>query len=281
MKVRTGFIAVVLIALFCLKGYGQDLPRLSPLCKMSQKIGLTEISLEYSRPSTKGREIFGGLVPYNQVWRAGANACTKVTFSTDVVINGKELPKGTYGLFVIPNKDSWKVSFNSNFDQWGSTDYDSELDVLATVVKPETTEYTETFTFEVSDIKSETADLTLKWADTKVNIPISVPVLAMADENIKEKLEEIQNPYFTYFNIARYYLGVHENKKGLEYAKMAAETSGKYWVLKLLSEAYAANLDYKLAVKEGKKALSAAKKAGDSNYTIAIERNINAWSQRR
>src|SRR3954463_10979126 len=114
-----------------------DLPRPSPFAKVWQVVGLTEITVDYSSPGVKGRKIWGGLVPYDQMWRAGANTATKITFSKDVTFAGKPVPAGTYAFFVIPGKSEWTIILNKKADQAGiGRDYKQEQDLLRAGVKP-------------------------------------------------------------------------------------------------------------------------------------------------
>ncbi len=130
-------------------------------------------SLLYSRPAKKGREIFGKLVPFNQVWRTGANEATEITFEQDVVFGGKPVKKGTYALFTIPNADSWTVILNSVLGQWGHFTYDQSKDVLRTEITPEkTTEMVEVFTIAFEPNEAGT-NLLMRWDDTQVSVPIT------------------------------------------------------------------------------------------------------------
>ncbi|HNB24486.1 MAG TPA: DUF2911 domain-containing protein, partial [Candidatus Melainabacteria bacterium] len=97
-----------------------EFPAASPPCTLKQRVGLTDVEINYSRPGVKGREIFGSMIPYGKVWRTGANAATKLTFSTDVKLNGHEIPAGSYALVTIPDKDEWTVIINKGSDQWGT-----------------------------------------------------------------------------------------------------------------------------------------------------------------
>src|ERR1022692_3493422 len=113
-----------------------NFPAASPACTLKQRVGLTDIEIVYSRPSVKGRTIFGGIVPYGQVWRTGANQATKITFNTPVKFNGTEIPAGTYGLFTIPAEQEWTVIINKSATQWGAFQYDEKADVTRFKVKP-------------------------------------------------------------------------------------------------------------------------------------------------
>jgi hypothetical protein len=163
-----------------------DVPAASPACTLKQRVGFTDIEITYSRPGAKGRAIFGGLVAYDQVWRAGANAATQITFSTPVKLNGTEIPAGTYGLFAIPGREEWTVIINKAFKQWGAYKYDPKDDVLRVKVSPVALEHpVETFTIDVNDIRDDSATLDLIWEKTcapvKITVEVTAKVLAQID----------------------------------------------------------------------------------------------------
>jgi Protein of unknown function (DUF2911) len=147
-------------------------PRPSQKSSLMQTIGTTDMTITYSRPGVKGRQIWGALVPYDQVWRTGANEATAISFSDDVSINGQALPKGTYSLHSIPGKDSWTLIFNKVADQWGSYSYDATKDALRVTTKPEKAAATEWLTFEVPQLTSDKATVVLRWEN--VAVPFTV-----------------------------------------------------------------------------------------------------------
>lgn len=153
-------------------------PQPSPTGKIEQKVGLTDVTIEYSRPGMKGRSIFGDLVPYGKVWRTGANANTKITFGDDVKIGGKDLKKkGTYAIYTIPNQDSWEVMFYSKSDNWGVP---QEWDDSAVALKAEASVSTlpfdmETFTIMIDDLSNDSGVIEFIWADKVASLPFQVP----------------------------------------------------------------------------------------------------------
>ena len=152
-----------------------DFPAASPACTIKQRVGLTDIEVVYSRPGIKDREIFGGLVPYGKVWRTGANAATKITFSTPVKLNGNDVPAGSYELFTIPGEDEWIVIINKAKGQWGAYQYDEKDDLVRFKVAPvQLAEKIETFTIEFNEIRDESAVLNLVWDHTVVPIHIEI-----------------------------------------------------------------------------------------------------------
>lgn len=149
--------------------------RISPKAEVMQVIGFTEVRIIYSRPGVKGREIWGGLVPYNQVWRAGANEATKFIFSTDVYIEGKLLKAGAYSFFAIPGKNEWTLIFNKVADQWGAFEYNEAQDALRIKVKPEKSiTHQEWLTYTITKTSDYSAVVRLEWEKLKVPFKIEV-----------------------------------------------------------------------------------------------------------
>jgi hypothetical protein len=156
-------------------------PRPSPKAAVSQVAGLTEIALAYSRPGVKGRQIWGGLVPYDQVWRTGANEATSFTVSTDVQVEGKPLAAGKYALFTIPRKDRWTVIFNKT-QQWGAFEYKEADDVLRVDVTPQEAPFQERMDITVPDFTDGSAKVVLRWEKVAVpfNVTFDTPKIALA-----------------------------------------------------------------------------------------------------
>lgn len=153
---------------------GSDEPRQSPNATVSQTIGTTEVSISYGRPAVQGRAIFGDLVPFDQIWRTGANEATTITFSDDVMVEGQSLNEGTYGLFTIPGEDQWTIVFNNVATQWGAFDYDSEEDALRVEVEPEEAHPVELMMFYFEEITENSGTIVLHWDDTKVPFTVEV-----------------------------------------------------------------------------------------------------------
>jgi len=209
MKKNIIIIGIILSATF---SYGQRLktPTLSPFSKITQQIGLTEINLEYSRPSAKGREVFGALVPYDKIWRTGANASTKITLTESAHIGGKSIEAGTYALYTMPGKEKWTIIIHANtkMRSLAGDVYKQENDVFRFEAKPQQIDdYIETFTLQFADLATNSLNLQLLWEHTLVNIPFTVEV----DQQIAAQMEEFLKtpetiPHRTYFEAAQYYL---------------------------------------------------------------------------
>jgi len=168
-----------------------NLPRISQHGVTTQTIGISTITIEYSRPLAGTREVWGKTVPYGKVWRAGANENSTITFSDDVSIEGKPLPAGTYGLHMIPDKDQWTIIFSKNSTSWGSFSYDEKEDALRVIVKPATDQAFDTLTYTFDDVKPDSAVATLRWEKIAVPFRVSVDVKAVTLKSIRNQLRSV------------------------------------------------------------------------------------------
>jgi len=150
--------------------------RISPKATVIQTVGFTEVRIDYNRPAVKGRVIWSGLVPYDKVWRAGANEATKFTFSTDIKINGKTLKAGSYSFFVIPIKEKWTLIFNKVADQWGAFEYNEAEDALRFEVTPEEGSMQEWLAYTITKTSDNSAIVKLNWEKLKVPFTIEVAI---------------------------------------------------------------------------------------------------------
>jgi tetratricopeptide (TPR) repeat protein len=168
-----------------------NIPRVSQRGSVTQRIGLTDITINYHRPMVGGREIWGKTVPYGKVWRAGANENTTITFSDDVTVEGKALAAGTYGLHATPDKEQWTIIFSKNSTSWGSFSYDEKEDALRVTVKPHAAEAFEMLTYTFDDVKPDSAVATLRWEKLAVPFQIRVDVKAVVLRSIKHELRSV------------------------------------------------------------------------------------------
>jgi tetratricopeptide (TPR) repeat protein len=164
------------------------LPTLSQRSIITQRIGLTDITINYCRPLAGGRQLFGKEIPYGQVWRAGANENTVITFTDDVSVEGKPLPAGTYGLHMIPTADQWTIVFSKNSTSWGSFSYDEKEDALRVTVKPQTGPSEEALAYTFEDLKPDSTAVTLHWSTVVVPFHISADVNAIVLKSIQNQL---------------------------------------------------------------------------------------------
>lgn len=211
------------------------IPEASSTQTIIQNLGLGKVTIVYSRPNVKGRKVFGWLQPYGQVWRTGANTATVITFSEDMMIEGKKVPAGDYGLFSIPNKDSWTIILSKTPKQWGAYTYKEADDLLRVTVKPMTApEKTETFAIQFANVTTKSADMCLTWDDVEVPVKISVDDDAKITANIDELMQGKKKPYF---DALQYYFENKTNKADLEKALVWADEAqktdpqGPYYIL--------------------------------------------------
>jgi len=170
---------VLLIGILSITGYSQkkEEVRISPKAKVEQTVGYTEVKIEYNRPGVKGRTIWGNLVPFNAVWRAGANEATKITFSTDVKIDGKKLKAGNYSFFAIPGQKTWTLIFNKVADQWGAFEYNDVEDALRVEVTPmQNNCWQEWLAYTISKTSDKKAVVMLEWEKLKVPFNVEVEI---------------------------------------------------------------------------------------------------------
>src|SRR5579872_7151601 len=162
-----------------------NLPRQSQHALVTQRIGITDITINYHRPLANGRPVWGKLVPYGEVWRAGANENTTVTFTDPVTIEGQTLDKGTYGLHMIPGENQWTVIFSKTSSAWGSFSYKQDEDALRVTVKPQAAEFHDTLTYDFDDVKPDSAVVTLRWEKVAVPFKVAVNVNELVAASIK------------------------------------------------------------------------------------------------
>ena len=168
------------------------IPRASQSASVTQRVGLTDITISYSSPAVGGREIFGGkVVPYGKMWRAGANENTTIKFTDDVTVEGKPLAAGRYGLHTIPDKDQWTIIFSKNSTSWGSFSYDEKEDALRVTVKPHPAEFREMLAYTFDDTKTDSTDATLRWDKLAVPVHIGVDVKTVVLKSVKNELRSV------------------------------------------------------------------------------------------
>lgn len=258
-------------------------PKASPFAMVEQEMGLSKISVKYSRPATKGREVFGGLVPYGRIWRVGANESTKITLDTDMTVMGNALPKGTYALYAFPEASEWQIVFHKNISHWGDgrKNYDPKEDLFRAKVKPQKNlHHQENFLIAFDSITHNSANMTLTWAETQVNITFSVDTHAQMEIEIAKQITE--NPKAqTYYEAARYLQEQEKDyKRALEYLNKALELGGDtYYFHRVKSLVQAALGDYKSAVQSAEKSLEISKSLEKDEFVRMNEKNIKLWNQ--
>lgn len=258
-------------------------PRVSPQASVSQTVGTTEITITYSRPSVKGRTIWGELVPYDQVWRTGANEATTFAVSDDVTVNGSPLPAGTYSLATIPGKAEWTVIFNKERELWGMYQYKPENDALRIRVKPVEAPFTETLEFAFPTITDDSAAVVMRWE--KLAIPFTVKVDVVATTLARARAAVAAAPaddWRTPMTAANWLLSTNlpreEGMKWLDRSIAIQETSQN---LGAKARALAAGGDTAQAIALARRAIELAKAANPSANTSALENLITQWQGKK
>lgn len=186
--IRLLSLIVILLPFTLINAQHLDLPLMSQPASVMQRIGLLDVNIYYSRPNVRERIIWGELVPYNKVWRTGADNATNISFSEDVTLNGNNVPAGRYAFFTIPGREEWTIIINKTAKQWGAFNYDSTKDLIRFQVKPAETEFTESMEFTFSDVTTRSAVVNLKWEKLKVSFEIGFDVDKKAYENMRKIL---------------------------------------------------------------------------------------------
>ena len=256
-------------------------PQPSPSEKLQTMVGLTEVTVEYSRPSARGREIFGNLVPYGKVWRTGANANTKVTFSDAVKVGDQTLKAGTYALYTKPGADSWDVMFYSDANNWGTPREWDESKVAAMINVPAMRMpdpiKVETFSIMLDDLTNNGANIGIMWADVYVGVPFAVPTAEKAQKSIETVMAGPgANDYFA---AASYYFqeGLDMDKAKMWVDKAVELNEEAFWMARLQSLIYAKMGNTKGAIKAAKKSLAAAEAAGNADYVKMNKDSLREW----
>ena len=207
-----------------------DLPRQSQRAEVSQRIGITDITISYHRPLVNDRRVWDGLVPYGKVWRAGANENTTITFSDPVLIEGKPLDKGIYGLHMIPNADEWTVVFSKNSTSWGAFTYDQAEDALRVAVKPKAADMHNALTYDFDQLQPDSAVIELEWEKVAVPFKVSVDVHDVVEASLKKQLRNLsQYTWMSWDDAANYLLTEKIALDGaLIYANKSIENEDRY-----------------------------------------------------
>jgi len=257
-----------------------ETPAPSPGSTLQQKVGLTDVTVDYSRPGVKGRTVFGDLVPYGKVWRTGANTRTKITFSDAVTIDGKTLKAGTYAIFSIPQADAWEVVFYSEYAGGGAP---AELDETKVAARVTATVdvipfNVESFTIDINNITSSSATLEFIWEKTMVAVPFTVPT----DKTVSASIEKtMAGPTANdYYSSAVYYM---QEGKDLDKSKMWMDKAMSmveepaFWQLRQQSLLYAKMGDKKNAIATAKKSLEKSKEAKNDDYVKMNTDSLKEW----
>jgi hypothetical protein len=264
---------LLLMAVAAVQAQSLTIPRPSPLAKVEQEFGTSKIWLEYSRPSVKGRAIFGELVPYDKVWRTGANASTKIKFGADVMVEGAPVKAGKYAIFTIPSKDEWTIIL-SNDTIGGADEYKQENDLIRFKVKTTVpANPVETFTISVYNITNTSCEIGIAWDKTKATFKVTEEIDAKIMKQIDEAMNVDKRPYW---QSANYYF---ENGKDINQAyawvnKAIEKRPDAYWMLTTKAKMELKMGRYKDAVATAEKAKELAAKDQDTSYILQNEKTI-------
>ncbi|NRB53663.1 MAG: DUF2911 domain-containing protein [Saprospiraceae bacterium] len=269
---KTCLLAIALLVFSQVVSQNLKTPTLSPFSEIKQEVGLTEITLSYARPSAKGRTVMGNLVPYGEIWRTGANASTKLSFTEDVKIADNDLPAGTYALYTIPNQNEWTIIIHkkTNMRSIAGGRVKAENDAFRFNVKPMTNPVgVETFTMQFTDITTNSCQVQLSWENTIVKFPIEVEVGSKIEAQMAELMKAPDKiPHRTYFRAAEYYLhnkvDLNQAMEWIDAALAKSENNFRYGLLK--SKIYNAQGEQEKAVSTVKIANEWATTAKNSNY---------------
>jgi hypothetical protein len=258
-----------------------QLPRPSQKAQVMQTVGLTDVTITYSRPGVKGRVIWGDLVPFDKVWRTGANEATSITFSTDVKVNGQPLAAGTYSFHTIPTKSDWTVIFNKKADQWGSYSYDEKEDALRVQVKAQPHEFTEWMEFSLPDIAVDKATVALDWEKLRVAFEIQVETVEHALANARAAMASLAaDDHQTAFRCASF---AFQNNVAPDEARQWIDKSisiKETWLnLRVKADMMAKEGKTAEAIQFGEKAIAVGKTDAPADEIAKIEKQVAEWKK--
>lgn len=275
-KLKSIAIAVAFSAFTLTLNAQLKTPAPSPLQTLKQNFALSEIGIEYSRPSAKGRTVFGDVVPFGKIWRTGANSSTKITFGEDVKVEGQAVAAGMYALYSIPNKDNWELMLYKDLTLGGNTgEYKKENELIRFSVKPKSSaEKIETFEINVTNITSTTSNVELRWENTRVAFTVTAEIDSKIMKNIEKNVINDPRPYY---QAASYYYDNNKDLKlALEWAdKAVAQNPKAYWVLLLKAKIQAKSNDKKGASATASQVVKLAKEDQDDAYVKMAEQIIS------
>lgn len=277
--------AITLSALFLAIGFSgisQELPAASSKTTVKQRIGLTDVVITYSRPNVKEREIFGGLVPFDKIWRLGANEATTFETSSEIHFDSdRTLPAGKYALFATPGKDSWVLHFNKTHEQWGAYGHKKEEDVIIVKARiAEPTHLEESMSIRFTNVTTDGGNLIIEWAKTKIVVPFTVPTKKIALKNIEKAISEGKDLDKVYANAAEYYSEqLNDNKIALKYANKSVkekETIQGYFTKAAILHSMG---DKENAIKNAETAAKLATETKKDGWAGYINKTIKEWKK--
>ncbi len=279
MKLKLLFL-LTLVSYFSVAQLQTPVP--SPAAKVKQVVGLTDVKVEYSRPSMKGREIFGGLVPYDKIWRTGANQNTTITFGDDVMLNDVPVTAGTYAIYTIPSEEKWTFILYSKTDNWGVANPWEEDKVVAkfVVTANKKEKAVESFSIWFSNLTMESAKLNFAWENAHVAFKVITPAIEKSEASIKETLSKDDAKAQEFYQAAAFYYGIEKDyEQAAKWMATAVEKKDDaFWFYRQQSLILAKLGDKESAIKAAEKSVELAQKAGNEDYVRMNKASIKEWS---
>ncbi len=275
------YFAFVIMLLASIASFSQQIqmPQASPSSKISQQFGLSVVTVDYSRPSARGRKIFGELVPYGQIWRTGANSATRLNFSTEVSINGQKVPAGTYALYAIPEKSQWTLILSKNTELWGAIGYNPAEDQLRFQAEAtKSGKKYETFEFGFNNVTDNSVVASLKWENTQVDFKIETEVDPIVMAQIQKEIIDANstNPSLL-FQAANYYFSTSRDlDQAYEWVKKSTDSEPQYWTMHLRAKIENALGMKTEALDSATKSKEMASEAGNPDYVALNDRLIKS-----
>ncbi|MBI1307126.1 MAG: DUF2911 domain-containing protein [Bacteroidetes bacterium] len=256
-----------------------DVPQPSPLGSVTQKVGLTDLTITYSRPGVKGRAIFGELVPFGEMWRLGANASTKFKTSDDIKIEGHDVPAGEYALYAIPQPGSWTLVIHKNTTYWGIGDKYTPAEDLVRIEIPTSTltDKVESMTFDIGNISNDSCSIIFTWEKTKVVIGVKTRTDEQVMAEIEKKMKGVTSA--TYYQAARYYLDNDKDmNQALIWINKALEENNMFWVHRQKALILAKLGRYQEAIASAEESKKLAEQEGNKDYVRMNDKSIGEWT---
>lgn len=288
---RSLLLPALLLAPFAPALMAQDKPapvrltplRVSPAATLSQEIGISKIGITFARPAVKGRKIWGDLVPFGQVWRAGANNATVITFSHAAKVAGQDVPAGTYGFFVLPGEKAWTLILNRKAKQWGAYDYKKEEDLLRWEATPQTGPFLEYLDYRVLPMDTGSATVELGWEKLRVSFPVVFDTKAIYWAHLEDTLKKApETDWVPWYQAAAYCQAQGaEPQKALAWIEKSLKAGDSFWNHETAARIYKDAKRMPEALTHLQKAVDLSKGKAPKEYTENLEKELAAWKAQK
>ena len=257
--------------------------RVSPACTVSQEIGISKVEVAFARPAVKGRKVWGGLVPFGQVWRAGANTATTITFSHAAQVAGKAVPAGTYGFFAIPGEKAWTLILNRKAKQWGAYDYKQEEDLLRWEAQPKPGPFLEYLDYRVVPFDTSRATVELGWENLRVSFPVVFETKAIYWAHLEDTLKKAPDTdWVPWYQAAKYCQDqAIEPQKAQVWIEKSLKAGESFWNHETAARIHRDAKRMPEALAELQKAIDLSKGKAPKEYTENLEKELAAWKAGR